>query len=81
MDRMKISECIVNILRAIFTSELIIQNFFSASLTPWKSNGFLALTQEQCDQKFRHLGYFLLNQFSPKQAVSTHGLLKGFKSS
>jgi hypothetical protein len=43
--------------------------------------GFLALTQEQCDQKFRHLGYFLLNQFSPKQAVSTHGLLKGFKSS
>jgi hypothetical protein len=22
-----------------------------------------------------HLGYFLLNQFSPKEAVSTHGLL------
>jgi hypothetical protein len=24
------------------------------------------------------LGYFLLNQFSPKQAVSTHGLLSLF---
>jgi hypothetical protein len=31
--------------------------------------------------KFRHLGYFLHNQFSPKQAVSTYGLFKGFKSS
>ncbi len=28
--------------------------------------------------KFCHLGYFLLNQFSPKQAVSTHGLFEGF---
>jgi hypothetical protein len=31
--------------------------------------------------KFRHLGYFLLSQFSPKQAVSTPGLLESFKSS
>ncbi len=30
--------------------------------------------------KFCHLGYFLLSQFSPKQAVSTHGLFEGFKS-
>jgi hypothetical protein len=30
--------------------------------------------------KFHHLGYFLLNQFSPKQAVSTHGLFEGFNS-
>ncbi len=35
----------------------------------------------QCDQMGRNfaiwatLGYFLLNQFLPKQAVSTHGLL------
>ncbi len=31
--------------------------------------------------KFRHLGHFLHNQCSPKQAVSTHGLFKSFKSS
>ncbi len=30
--------------------------------------------------KFRHLGDFLLNQFSPKQAASTHDLFEGFKS-
>ncbi len=31
--------------------------------------------------KFRQLGYFTLNQISSKQAVSSHGLFKGFKSS
>jgi hypothetical protein len=33
----------------------------------------------QCDQfaTWVTLGYFLLNQFSPKQAVSTHGFLLG----
>ncbi len=31
--------------------------------------------------KFRHLGYILLNQFSPKQAASTHDLFEDFKSS
>ncbi len=33
--------------------------------------------------KFRHLGYFLPDQFPPKEEVSTHGLFllfKGFKS-
>ncbi len=40
----------------------------------------------QCDQigrNFWHLGYFLLNQFSPNKAVSTGSLLqefRGFKS-
>jgi hypothetical protein len=36
----------------------------------------------QCDQigrNFCHLGYFLLNQFSPNQAVSTHSLLQEFE--
>jgi len=31
--------------------------------------------------KFCHLGFFLLNQFSQKQAASTHYLFEGFKSS
>ncbi len=31
--------------------------------------------------KFRNFGYFLCYWFSPKQAVSTCGLLQGFKSS
>jgi hypothetical protein len=34
----------------------------------------------QCDQIGRNLGYFLHNHFSPKQAVSTHGLSEDFKS-
>jgi hypothetical protein len=31
--------------------------------------------------KFCPLGYFLLNPFTPKQAVSIHGLFKGLKIS
>jgi hypothetical protein len=37
----------------------------------------------QCDQIGQNFAHFLLNQFSPNQAVSAHGLLKlfqGFKS-
>ncbi len=37
----------------------------------------------QCDQIGRNFAVeatFLLSQFSPKQAVSTHGLSQGFKS-
>jgi len=39
------------------------------------------LADNQCDQIGCYLGYFLLNQYLPKQAVSTHVWFGGFKSS
>ncbi len=32
-------------------------------------------------EKFRHLGYFVLKQFQPKQALSTNDFFVGFESS
>ena len=52
------------------SSNAVSSNFVSPQLDHW-----------QCDQIGRNftilasLGYILLDQFSPKQAVSTHGLL------
>jgi hypothetical protein len=57
------------------------KNTASEVITGKKSKKKVLINPSQCDQIGQNLaiwatlGYFLLNQFSPKQAVSTHDLL------